>query len=483
VARRVGVRRRAVPRCLRLQRVALGTLPALVITALWAVLLVPAVRATISDASVTPLPGFVRGAVDALVGVVNALRVVSPFVMAAALVMFGWFALVGNRSQRGRTLNRLSNTEYAGIDHVNGAGESRPRLVRMVTSLVSGTGLAILAVVLVGATSGIEHEVTNGPLRPIDALTDLVGSDRAVSYVLQSPDITFMDDSSISVEAMAELVAESPVPVMPFGKHLFNLDGKSGLELSVPQQVYDRVAGITEPETCSGRTVIVDDTVGAKVGDTVDLNGVPLRVAKVEDGIAQMNRSIAVLSDATVRDCILGGTSTAYFGALVAGTDLSQVAHAIEEAGIQGSAVSSTDFREHNRDFWRANATPLLLQLILYIALFSGFAAAGERQSVLQRNSREIGMLNATGVDFGALKAIERRRALRTTVKATLIATPLMVPVAAAFNASELGVQIGVGLTEVTVGFSLTLVAMLLASHRALGQFRRTLDLPLAVKG
>ncbi len=477
------MRRRAVPRRPILHRVALGTLPTLVITALWALLLTSPVRDTISDASVTPLPGFVRGAVDALVAVVNALRVVSPFIMVAALVMFGWFALVGNSSQRGRTLNRLSKTEYAGIDHVNGAGESGPRLVRMVTSFVSGTGLAILAVVLVGATSGIEHEVTNGPLRPIDALTDLVGSGTAVSYVFQSPEITFMDDSSISVEEMDKFVVESPVPVMPFGKHLFNLDGMSGLELSVPQQAYERVAGITEPETCSGRTVIVDDTVGAQVGDTVDLNGVPLRVAKVEDGIAQMNRSIAILSDATVRDCILKDTSTAYFGALVVSTDLGQVTDAIEEAGLQASAVSAASFRENNRDFWRANATPLLLQLIIYIALFSGFAAAGERQSVLQRNSREIGMLNATGVDFGALKAIERRRALRTTIKATLIAAPLMVPVAAAFNASELGVQIGVGLTEVTVGFSLTLVAMLLASHRALGQFRRTLDLPLAVKG
>ena len=95
--------------------------------------------------------------------------------------------------------------------------------------------------------------------------------------------------------------------------------------------------------------------------------------------------------------------------------------------------------------------TPLILQLILYIALFSGFAAAGERQSSLQRNSREIGMLNATGVDFAVLKAVERRRALRTTLKATLVAAPVMVPVAAAFNASELGVHIGVGVTEVTV--------------------------------
>lgn len=450
---------------------------------LWGVLFLPGVRDAVADATVTPLTGFVPGAVDALVAVVNAVRWVAPFVTVAAVVAFVAFGLGGRMTARGRTINRLSRIEYAGIDHLDGERTERSRGFRGVRGFFKGTGLAILAVVLVGATSGIEHEVTNGPLRPVDALTDLLGDDAGVSFVFQGPGITFMDDSAIPLDQVERLVATSPAPVVPFGKHLFNIDDKSALEISVPDELYDDVAGVVEPDSCTGRTVIVDDTVGAEVGDLVHLNGVPLEVARVEDAIAQMNRSIAILSDSTVRDCILAGTSTAVFGAVVLTDDVAAVAESLLVADVAAVVVTDAEFRENNRDFWRANATPLLLQLILYLALFSGFAAAGERQSSLQRNSREIGMLNATGVDFAVLQAIERRRALRTTLKATLVAAPVMVPVAAAFNASELGVHIGVGITEVTVGFSLTLVAMLLASQRALNQFRRTLDLPLAVKG
>lgn len=453
------------------------------VAALWLALLHPDIRDAFATWVVAPSPGFVPGAVDALVAVVNGVRLASPFVTVVAVVAYLYFNLVGRSTARGRTLNRLSRIEYAGIDHLERDNGGRSRFLHGLRRFFSGTGLAILAVVLVGATSGIEHEVTNGPLRPVDALTDLLGQDTDLSYVFQSPGITFMDDSAIPADQMERLVSLSTAPVIPFGKHLFNLEDKSALEVSVPDELFEEVAEVEESTACSGRTVIVDDTVGADVGETVRLNGIRLKVVRVEDAIAQMNRSIAILSDSTMRECVVGNTNSAYFGALVLTDDLAAISDTLAFANIDAVAVSDQDFRENNRDFWRANATPLLLQLILYIALFSGFAAAGERQSSLQRNSREIGMLNATGVDFAALQAIERRRALRTTLKATVVAAPLMIPVAAAFNASELGVHIGVGLIEVSVGFSLTLVAMLLASQRALNQFRRTLDLPLAVKG
>ncbi|MFT4187575.1 MAG: hypothetical protein QM621_03250 [Aeromicrobium sp.] len=86
-------------------------------------------------------------------------------------------------------------------------------------------------------------------------------------------------------------------------------------------------------------------------------------------------------------------------------------------------------------------------------------------------------------MSFRDLRAVERRRALSTTFRAALVATPLMIPVAVAFNASELGLQVGIGLTEVSVGIALTALAMLAASHRALSRFERSLDLSLAVRG
>lgn len=467
-------------------RVRSGLLVVAGVLAPCSLLVVPGVRHGLRTATVTPVPGFVPGVVDVLVAVVNGMRAISPFVALAALAVGAVVTVTGRRSGHGRTIRRLSRAEYAGVDHLDQRSRPRAAPVRAVRELVAGTGLAVLAIVLIGATSGIEHEISNGPLRPVDALTDALsgplGTDD-VSYVLQSRAITFMDDSAIAADQLDLFATTAPVPVIPFGKHLFTIDDRSALELSVPDALYARLAGAVEPTSCAGRTIVVDDTVGARPGDSVAVNGVALRVAAVRDGMAQMNRSIGILAESTVRACISNGTTTAWFGALVGSTDTAQVDRLLTASGIEAVAVGRGDFRENNRDFWRANATPLLLQLILYIALFSAFAAANERRSALQRNVREIGMLHASGVEFGTLRAIERLRALRTTLRATALAAPLMVPVAAAFNASELGVRISVGLTELSVGFSLTLVAMTLASHRALTQFRTSLDLPLAVKG
>jgi hypothetical protein len=383
-------------------------------------------------------------------------------------------------------LSDLARVDYAGIDHLPApSGPRCPWLRSGARRFFAGTALSILAIVLVGATSGVEDEVTNGPLRPVDAMIGALsgGASGPVTMILQGGGVTFMDDSAMDKAALDRLAGTAPFPVVPFGKYLFNIDGASALEISVPDGVYTSLTGQSAAEGCARATAIVDDTVGVPVGGRVSLNGVPVTVARVDHGIAQMNRSIAIVADSTVRSCVAAGTSTAYFGALAATGDTGAVQAALDAAGVGGAAVSEASFREHNRDFWRANATPLILQIILYLTLFSAFAAAGERQSALQRNSREIGMLHATGVDFASLRAIERRRALLTTFKAALVAAPVMVPVAAAFNASELGVRISVGPTELAVGTSLTLVAMLLASRRSLSQFRRSLDLPLAVKG
>lgn len=442
---------------------------------------IPAWRDRLADATITPLPGFVPGAVDALVAVTNGVRAVAPLITVGAVVAMVAVVIAGWGSERQAAINRLSTMDYTGIDHLDRA--PRGGLLATIRGWLTGTALATLAIVLVGATSGIEDEVTNGPLRPVDALIAQV-SGGPVSFVYQGPHITFMDDSTVSPDDIDQLAAASDAPVVPFGKHLFNLNGTSAIQLSVPDDVFAGLAGRPEPAGCDGRGIVVDDTVGAAVGETVTVNGIPFTVRGVADGIAQMNRSVAIVAESAVRRCVLGGTATGYFGALVATGDTEVVAADLGQAGLaELAAVSEADFKEENRDFWRANATPLLLQLILYLALFSGFAAAGERQSALQRTSREIGMLHAAGVDFAVLRAVEVRRALRTTLIATVLAAPLMVPVAAAFNASELGVQIGVGPIELAVGVSLTGTAMVLASLRSMRQFRRSLDLPLAVKG
>jgi hypothetical protein len=439
---------------------------------------------SLRHAGLAPVPPLVPGVVDVLVSIIEVLRDSCPYVALGGLVALVAYTVAGHWSPRARVLNRLARIDYAGVDHLGprAAGTRRGRAADAVRRRLSGSVLACLAILLVGAMSGVEHEITEGPLRPVDEVVELV-SPGPTTLVLQSPALTFMDDSAIPAQSLADTFAHAPYRVTPFGKYLFNIDDRSALEISLPDAVYARLTGRPAARGCADGTIVVDDTVGAPVGSTVSVNGERLRVVRVLPGIAQMNRSIAVMADSTARACI-GGGSTTYFGAIAATGDAHRVRQAITSSRLPGMvAVRGAAFKENNRDFWRANATPLVLQVIFYLMLFGGFAAAGERQSLLQRNSREIGMLHAAGVDFRSLRAVEYRRALRLTFTGAAVAAPLMVPIAAAFNASELGIHISVGLTEVSVGVALTLVTMLVSSHRSLRQFRRSLDLPLAVKG
>lgn len=446
------------------------------------------------DWKLTPQPKSLSQVVDLLVSINQGLREAAPPLALAALAIILWFNVAGWSGGRQAVLNRMARAEFSGIDQLHKTSNtpsSRGRLPRWLSmrSFFAGTSVAVLAIILIGSTSGVESEVSNGPLRPIDSMLDVVaGPNPQPLLILQGPKITFMDDSLIDKPTMDRLVQDAPsqgLDMVPFGKHLFNINGKSGLEVSLPDEVFQRLGSSFRPRSCSEASAIVDDTVGASRDQWVSLNGVKVRVAAVRNDMAQMNRSIAILSDSDTRKCIQGGLSQSYFGAIVRTGTMSETEQAIDKAGLNGkvAVVSLADFKENNRNFWRANATPILLQLIAYIGLFCGFAAAGERRSILQRNIREIGMLNAAGVSFRTIRAIERRRAFRETFKALLIALPVMPLVAWAFNAAELGMKVGVGPREASVGFVITLAAKLFAGRRALTSFEKRLDLPQAVKG
>ncbi len=81
------------------------------------------------------------------------------------------------------------------------------------------------------------------------------------------------------------------------------------------------------------------------------------------------------------------------------------------------------------------------------------------------------------------IRAIETRRALKDTAKATMIAAPLMPLMAAAFNAAEVGLKVGVGVREIAVGYTVALAAKLTGALRAVRKFSKNLNLPEAVKG
>ena len=73
------------------------------------------------------------------------------------------------------------------------------------------------------------------------------------TLVLQSRAVTFMDDSTMPAPEMQRFLAEAPATALPFGEYLFNIDDKSGLEISVPDTVFATGAPLASSEA-SGRS-------------------------------------------------------------------------------------------------------------------------------------------------------------------------------------------------------------------------------------
>lgn len=449
------------------------------------------IDANILNSQIIPQPPTRPEVVDGMVAVNEGIRSAAPVVALGAFGTAAYFSITGRIGRKNRALNKLSKTEYSGVDDIQTLKETETLVdhaKERVSKFKKGAGIAALAIVLTSATSGVEHEVSNGPLRPIDAVASLIspGADD-YTLILQDEKNTFMDDSAVAPGSMQSIVtagADAGMIIVPFSKELMNIDGKSALEVSLPDEVFESLAGVEVDDSCDTVPVIVDQTVGVPKGAITDINGIDVQVVSIKEDMAQMNRSIAIVSDTDMKECLQDGADSSYFGAFVQNGTPEAVKELLRENGASElSVVTEASFLENNRDFWRANGTPVLLQLIALIAIFGGLAAAGERKNALQRNVKEIGIMHAAGVDIGDIRAIEDRRALSETIRATIMAAPAVPVVAAAFNAAELGMKVGVGPRELAVGSMVTLGAKIVASRRAVKSFENNLDLSQAVKG
>lgn len=443
---------------------------------------------------ITLQPTVVPEISDGFIKLNDGLREVSPVIAAGSIAMGGYFGIKGKISRQDYTINKLSKTEYSGLDEIlqNKGDSSKKTLEKLLEKSKKwrkGTGIAALAVLLTGATSGLENEVTNGPLRPVNELIKLTSDNlKDNRLLLQSSSASFMDDSYVPLTSMEKFIKYAKtegIKVVPFNKELPRIDGNAGLALSIPDQLFNQITGSNLKLNCKNAPAIVDNTVKGRIGSEVNVNSTSnFKIVKKIGGIAQMNRNIVILPNDVLKDCIDNGAETGYFGAVVSSNDQYKLNELNKDNPLlkQDSLIKESNFESNNRAFWEQNATPLLLQLMAYIGVFGAMAAAGERKSALLRNIREIGTLNALGNSMKNIKKIEFRRAIRETNKAAIIAAPAMPIVAGIFNMAEVGLKVGVGLRELAVGYSVTVLAKVLGSFRAVKKFKNNLDVAQAIK-
>ncbi len=428
------------------------------------------------------------GIVDGFVATNNGLRTAAPVVAIAGLAtQLSWYA-AGRRSEHTRAVNQLATTDYAGTEGIM-KFDAHPTMLDRMRRRSAAVGIGLIATftaAMAGGMSGVEHEISNGPLRPVTRTFDMLSHGQASrEIIVQSPGITFMDDSWIDRKKMTALTqdaAEEGIYVVPFGKALPNIDGRSGLMLTVPDQlVSDAPAGCDKPP------IILDKANSTPVGHSIAINGVTFEVAKKISGTAQMNRDIAIVGEDIAAHCIRGESpdDTPYFGAIVSGEQSpEQVDKLLVDHGLgeQAVAISEAHFDENNRDFWRKNGTPLILQLIGCVGVLGGAAMMSLRRGKLLANAREIAVLRGQGVSPKDLRSAETRRAFRESAISTVVATPFMYALAASFNAAEIGLKVGVGLREIAAGYTVTLLANIFGSRRSAKYLEKNLDVAGAVK-
>lgn len=447
----------------------------------------------IFDAKVVPsLPVFPR-IVDGLVGVNEGLRAVAPVVATAGVGVHLRNKRRARSSAHEAQLESLARSDYSGVDGIDEEQDesmrSKRTSVSRVRMLMGGLGVATLTSLLTGGSSGLEHEVSNGPLRPVGRTFEVLAPQGAGSQFIltQSPEISFMDDSYIDAETidrLTEAADQHNVTIVPFNKALPNIDGRPGLAISIPDEIFEQLTDVKADGDCGTIPIMLDEANTTPQGQSVSINGHTAQVATKMSGTAQMNRDIAVMTDTDFSECIQGTVDRKYFGAIVSGQprDIEGLASS-EGITDDPSMISKAKFEDNNRSFWRANGTPILLQMMAYVGVLGAFATGSERRGALQRNIREIGILNAQGVSMKNIGKVESRRALIETSKATVIAAPLMPLMAGVFNMAEVGLKVGVGLREVAVGYTVTLAAKLAGSRRAVKKYSKKLNVSEAIRG
>ncbi|TXG76737.1 hypothetical protein E6P97_03000 [Patescibacteria group bacterium] len=445
----------------------------------------------ILDTAITPDMPVVPEIVEGFVAGNDLLRTVAPAVATGAVATHMYKRSEAVSSVGDAVAQQLAKGDYSGTDRLDAAPKCS-RLSKMKRAL-GGVGVAALAVLITGGSSGVEREVSNGPLRAVDGMFDALAGDATHRSILLQGDntrLTFMDDSYIPRSDMQEFIehvsgeTDGDVVVYPVNKALPNIDGQSAIILSVPDDLFTAATGETVAEQCDDMTLILDDAHSAGRGDVVDVNGVPATVVGKTSGLAQMNRHVGVMPESQFDTCVRRTTDGSYFGAVIA-SDNPEALSELKATAPNSSIIPESEFRELNLKFWQKNVTPVLFQLIAWSGVFAVAAVSGERRSAMLRNMKEIGTLHAQGVSMKAIGAIERTRALGETIKATALAAPLLPAFAAVFNAAEMGLKVGVGLRELSVGFAVTLAAKVGGSMRATRRFGRELPAKLAetVKG
>ncbi len=245
---------------------------------------------------------------------------------------------------------------------------------------IVGIALAVaLAYVMAGVTSGFDREVD----RTLDALGSDLSTPEGASGLLTGG----MVDQTTGPEGSQPLLFSRDIaPGGELDLNLFGLD----------HPAVDVVAGRTDP---GPGEIVIDESAGVGLGDTVDLKGTPLEVVGVTSGVRlYAGGPVAFTSVKDMQDIYYGGQRGAM--AFVGG-------EAGDTPGLK--AISRTTARaDLIRPVQGAVVSLTLIRTLLWI-MVGGIVLSTGRMAILDRRQELAALrcLGATGRALGVTLAFE----------------------------------------------------------------------------
>lgn len=414
------------------------------------------------DVSVTPVPSSVSSSSRAIVAANDALRVVGPLLLAVGVAMLAIPMLRARESDR--ALLRVAMTDYS----VSG---------RRTRRLLAGLGLTLAALCFISISSAVEDEVATGPNRGIDRLATTLGipDDDGALIVVQAADVVPMDNSYLPRAAVRRTVAavtEVGGTALPFNLALTSVEYGGKAQTSLVFGVPNEESG-SSADACDTAPVQVDEVMPIPTGADIIVAGRQMRMAGPLDGASSLNRVVGLMSLDDFSRCVIGDTRAPYYGVAMSGISKADAEAAVDGSGLSAAVLTLDEYRDANEQFWSNNSTPIILQMIAYLAVFGGIALALQRRDGLRRSQREIAALWAIGWTTATLRRLEIQRAAIQTLFAALIACMVVPVLAFALNSGQVGLQASVGPVEICVGAGLVFATRTVAAALAVRSITR----------
>ncbi len=359
-------------------------------------------------------------------------------------LLIGALAFGGGVQLRRRRNDRLDAMLDSTTHH------DRSRTLKALRGALPAVAIAATATSLsIGDTAG---RTANGP---VNFLENATSTSSGSAIVLQHCKVVPFNASEITKPDTAKLATWAKsrhsvsTAVTPFVLRLGSLENptrgtnnpSSAPIVALPNDNIRRTFNISldRPDTTSPVPLIVGSQL-AKRGDRVLIEQKPAIVAAASEPRVGLDRVSAIGSLEALEDEVL--KSNTYTGSVVTGVaSKKELQQALTNLGIDACAVSFEEFEQAYRDFWDHSVKPPEMQLALLIMGLGLIGGSFTRVNDTLGRRKHLALHNVLGVNSDTQVRAENLRSFQDSLRATLVATPIVYALTAITNSSQYGLD------------------------------------------